>query len=124
MLSAEALQPYYESSKNAAIAVFEFIKGSARASAAKPHIQQMEEFTGAREILKSLIIKTSQLEDHQLIILCIIVGLLSLAFLLKLSQSLPYRPSEQTPEGPEEQDESSDKSATRGGFASIEINPQ
>lgn len=68
----------------------------------------MEESTGAREILKSLIIKTSQLEDHQLIILCIIVGLLSLTFLLKLSQSLPYRPSEQTPEGSEEQDESSD----------------
>jgi len=91
------------------------------------YIQQMTESTGARGISKSLIIKTSQLEDHQLILLCIIciVGLLSVTFLLKLSQSLPYRPRllKGRREDCEEQDESSDKSATRG-FASLEINPQ
>jgi hypothetical protein len=103
MLSVQALQPCYEPFKRAVITRFAYIQESARtfASAAEPYLEEMKEFscTFLKEksgILNSWLSTVSEMQDHQLIMLCIIFFMICLTSLLKLLQFLSYLPSAQS----------------------------
>jgi len=80
-----------------------YLEESARglASTAARHLQQMKElsweFGGSKsEMMKSGLSRVSGMQDHQLIMLCIIFSLLGLISFLKILQFFSYLPSPQT----------------------------
>lgn len=87
----------------AVLAVVKYLRESERAfaSTVNPHLQQLREslsaFWGAKgEIMNSWFSTLSQMQDHQLLMLCIIFSLLGITSVLKILQFLSCLPSAQT----------------------------
>jgi hypothetical protein len=103
MFSVQALQLCFETFKRAVVTHLAYIQESARifASAAEPHLQEITEVscTFLKEksrIMNSWLSTVSEMQDHQLIMLCIIFFMICLTSFLKLLQFLSYLPSAQS----------------------------
>lgn len=97
MFPTQALHPYYEPIKMVTVAGFVYLQESAKqfASTAGPHLQQMMKHPSTFVVekigmAKILLSTTSQMPDHQLILLCMISCLCGLISLLKIIHFILY----------------------------------
>jgi hypothetical protein len=106
MFPTQVLQPYYGPVEKVMVAVFDFLQESAKqfASTACPHLQQMMELSSTflsekSGMAKTWLSATSQLPDHQLILLCMIFCLCGLISVLEIIHFIWYLLTLQPSEG-------------------------